>query len=482
MLAKLKSLSYSLALLTSGESFAQTIAANASAAVASMVWDFIDTVSAVFDIAKTARLKAADMEAQALALDVADHELLQDTLNRIPEKYIDGFFKRMKTAISSRVGKDFDPAVIEELYHSVSETGITQGAQFTYSALNVFGWIETSFLNRHRAFSKRMLADVANGLSTREIDSNKIDALGKAALVSYTDFTALHQERLEFTYMQSEIKRWGDLFRGTVIQGFNLAYPQAMKVFVTTVDGVWGASKTLISTDQAITWFKAYADNQRMVLDGLEAVTHVAYAPTDVYEMYLGAHVAYAADSFIPDPTDPLQAMYDNEIASEHPDRAIVVENYEADADLALYEDLAILMDLVVKMDPQDEEATAFKAELEALVGELEHVVEDTESQMKEMESIEPQVKVGGLWWQVVIFWVLVIIFIPGIVLMSKWRKKSVKKQKKKKAHRFVFISLYVFVWSVLFFTNAVYMGFAMEEQISLGISEEAPEELIISE
>lgn len=472
VLAKLKSLSYSLTLILHGNSFSKTISADIGGGLSSVVWDIIDTVSAVFNFSEKARLQIGKVEAKALNLIPEDYETLKNSLGKIPGSFFDDIFRKIKVAITA-AAPAIDPGVIESLYHSISQTGITQGAQAVFNFADISGLVENSFYNRHLKFSKAMVAQVASGLRTKTIDSERIDALGSITVSDFSEFTQKYSARTDSAYTKTFIRDVGDLIRGTVIEGLSISFPGAMTAFTKALDGVWGGVKTLISADIMVSWYNAYADNQSMVKNGINTVMHVV--PEDsvsidsVYSEPSIVTVARAATVEV-DPRDHLQAMYDNQAAVDDPNRKIVVENYEAKVDLDFYSNLATIITIVEKMDPQNQEAAEVKANIDEIVQALKQTVNETNAKVNQLDIVKPQTK--GSVSYAIIFWVVVILLIPWMVFIVK-RSKS--KRWWQKIGRII---LGIFVWLILISVISFFIGRDLEQQINMGVSEVIPTEL----
>ena len=127
---------------------------------------------------------------------------------------------------------------------------------------------------------------------------------------------------------------------------------------------------------------------------------------------------------------DELQIMYDNQVAEDNPDRAIVFEYVSAKDDLMFFQDLAAIMEIVVKGDPENQEAREFLADIGQTTTELKNTITIQGAKVEQMDildSKEPEEENGSY---------LLYILIPLVIVvgLASWQKDRIlgifKKQK----------------------------------------------------
>ena len=454
-ISALRDVKYALVFIDHGNVFGRDCANMVGDTTGDLIWDSYEFVSNLIDLNGKIINKIKE-NSSALGLAADQNSLLRQLLAKTPESFALSLERKLSSSITSEAPR-LNPMILSDFFDEIFGQQISGQTKENLNALSIQKILADRLYGGHLEFDKKIIQQIANKIQKGDFESYQYmtDANIALAKAEYFKFTDSYQLKNEMDYEATFIKDSSDLFRATILKGVQLAVP-ALKQIASTIDKVMDGLDVAFQGARVNAWYNAFGQNEEMVAKAAQnlvgaASSQVPAAKTETLLALktLGVSTAFAQEH---PAGDMLQTMYENEVAGGHPDRQIVLDYYQDQADLALYENINAIIDIAGQIDPQDEEAQEIKNEISAQMALLQSKVDENAKKVANLDILKPVKKpddnppVAIPLGRMAANLVLIICGAAAIVAIYKKKLKDKTKKVKVLAVSGMVVALYIIV------------------------------------
>ena len=420
--AILNNLGYSLLFLNQGNNFAERTSFMVGDTLGDLIWDMIEFVNSLKSYTAKARVGLEQGYSNTYKITEKEYKQMLKLIEELPEDSYEIFWYVVAESMAE-MAPHLDPQILRNLMDGLVEDIIGFSAkEFGYNNLSISKMVSNYFYDSHQDFNRELMIGILEKIQDDQFKEHNYITESKIALAKYDydNFQNSFQFKNKMDYEATFIKDSGDLVRSIVVKGIELTVPSLSQT-MKTINTVWDGVDVVLQSGRVSMWYIAFSDNQEMVRDTVSGLMELNLSQNDVQSEYRLASVAYAKKE-----DDLLKIMYDNRVSGEDPDRQIVLDYYKSKNSLPLYEKLNRIMEIVNKMDPQNEEAQQVKDEIYAQTASLLSAYEQTKDKIDGLDIIKPKKKIGSFGSINILEYVIIMCQIAVIVFF--WRKTRGKK------------------------------------------------------
>ena len=407
----LKSLDYSLFFMSQGRKLSNDSTAILGDTLGMVIWDTFDFVTSIEFFNDKVKEVLKNWGLEKLDITPENIEDLQEKMVEL-RGFLDKWGGNALRLVWGKVllvlsynADTFSPEVIDNVFKELTEKYFSGKSsakqQGLFDKLSIKSATKNALRSMDSKMYKTLLSKIADKLKRRAVVPGLLEEDMERSKANYKEFVDLYLDAHEVEYNISMFKAWTEL---TLDVGSSLAKIGVMvfapQFFIQTkavCDGIEkgykGIKAVIIDSSQLVFWAIIYFQNRNMIIDNVVNVMRLNYAKTDP-STYL-ASVALASEEetgLDKESMELLQAIYDNNLTKDDPQREKAFEYLNNKLDLEFYQDLSQVISLTADLAPEDGELQSAKKELIAQVNQLE---QDIKSGRKEIKSLKPIKKKG---------------------------------------------------------------------------------------